>query len=120
MVAIFLDRMARDTPTRIFGTGTQTRDFVYVGDVVRAVLAAAGRDGRVFNVGTGLETSVNELHALCRKVSGSAREPEYVPARPGEALRSVVDPSLAGSELGWRAEVSLETGLRATWESLPS
>jgi UDP-glucose 4-epimerase len=117
VIAIFLDRMAQDDGTVIFGDGTQTRDFVYVGDVVRALLAAEGRGG-VFNVGTGLETSVNELHALCRRVSGSEHEPEYAPARPGDALRSVVDPSRAGRELGWRAEVSLEAGLRATWESL--
>jgi UDP-glucose 4-epimerase len=118
VIAIFLDRMANDTATQIFGDGKQTRDFVYVGDVVRAMLAAATRDGGVFNVGTGHETSVNELHALCRTVSGSTREPAYAPARPGDALRSVVDPSLAARELGWRAEVSLADGLRMTWESL--
>ena len=118
VIAIFLDRMAGDEPTRIFGDGEQTRDFVYVGDVVRAVLAAAGHDGGVFNIGTGSETSVNALHALCHSVSGSAREPEYAPARPGEALRSVIDPSLADRELGWRSEVSLEDGLRETWLSI--
>jgi UDP-glucose 4-epimerase len=120
VVAIFLNRMAKDAGTEIFGDGTQTRDFVYVGDVVRAMLAASSRGGGVFNVGSGLETSVNQLHALCRAVSGAGREPKYRPARPGDALRSVVDPSLAARELGWRAEVSLEDGLRATWESLGS
>ncbi len=115
VIAIFLDRMAHDAETRIFGDGEQTRDFVYVGDVVRAVLAAVGRDGGVFNVGTGIETSVNELHALCRSITGSTRAPTYAPARPGDALRSVIDPSLAARELGWHPEVSLEDGLRETW-----
>jgi UDP-glucose 4-epimerase len=115
VIAIFLDRMARDTPTTVFGDGEQTRDFVFVGDVVRAVLAGVGHVGGVFNVGTGIETSVNALHALCRSVSGSTRAPEYAPARPGDALRSVIDPSLAARELGWRPEVSLEDGLRETW-----
>jgi UDP-glucose 4-epimerase len=118
VVAIFLDRMIQDEPTRIFGTGAQTRDFVYVGDVVGALLAAAGRSGGVYNVGTGLETSVNELHALCGEVAGSTLEPEYVPPRAGEVLRSVLDPSLAARELGWQAKVSLETGLGATRQSL--
>jgi UDP-glucose 4-epimerase len=120
VIAIFLDRMAHDAATRIFGDGAQTRDFVYVGDVVQALLAAVGSDGGVFNVGTGLETSINELHAFCRAVTGSTREPEYAPARPGDALRSVVDPSRAARELGWRAEASLQEGLRATWEPLAS
>ena len=115
VIAIFLDRMAHDTPTTIFGDGEQTRDFVYVGDVVRAVLGAVGHGGGVFNIGTGVETSVNALHALCRSVSGSTRAPEYAPARPGDALRSVIDPTLAARELDWRPEVSLEDGLRETW-----
>src|SRR5262249_19756159 len=98
VIAIFLDRMAQDDGTVIFGDGTQTRDFVYVGDVVRALLAAEGRGG-VFNVGTGLETSVNELHALCRRVSGSEQKPEYAPARPGDALRSPPHPPPAPPHL---------------------
>jgi UDP-glucose 4-epimerase len=118
VIAIFLDRMAHGVETTVYGDGEQTRDFVYVGDVVRAVLAAAGRDGGVFNVGTGTETSINALHALCRSVSGSTRAPGYAPARPGDALRSVVDPSLAARELGWQPDVSLEDGLRETWLSV--
>jgi UDP-glucose 4-epimerase len=118
VIAIFLDRMMHDAPTRIFGTGAQTRDFVYVGDVVGALLAASGRSGGVYNVGTGSETSVNELHALCRAAAGSTLEPEHVPPRAGEVLRSVLDPSLAARELGWQAKVSLEAGLGATRQSL--
>lgn len=118
VVAIFLERMAAGEPTAIFGDGNQTRDFVYVGDVVRALLAAAGRPGGVFNVGTGVETSVNALHAACRRASGSTREPAYAPAREGDVVRSVIDPGRALRELGWRAEASLDDGLAATWASM--
>jgi len=118
VVAIFLEALAADRPTAIFGDGEQTRDFVYVKDIVRGVLAAAGHDGGVFNLGTGVETSVNALHEACLEAAGSSQAPEYRPARPGDALRSVVDPSLAGAELGWHAETSLAEGLRETWESL--
>ena len=115
VVAIFLDRMQAGESTTIFGDGDQTRDFIYVGDVVRAVLAAGGHDGGVFNVGTGVEQSINAVHAACRRVTGSDREPEYGPARAGDVLRSVIDPSLAAEELGWRAERDLDSGLRETW-----
>jgi len=118
VIAIFLERLAVGEETTIFGSGDQTRDFIYVGDVVRGVLAAAEHDGGVYNIGTGVETSVNELHAVCRRVTGIDREPVYAEARPGEIRRSVTDPGLAARELGWRAEQSLEDGLRLTWESL--
>jgi UDP-glucose 4-epimerase len=116
VIAIFLNRMREGAPTEIFGDGRQTRDFVYVGDVVDAVLAAVGHGGGVFNVGTGVETSVNDLHALCRLVTGVDREAELKPVRAGEVLRSVIDPSLAARELGWRPQHDLEAGLRKTWE----
>ena len=116
VVAIFIERLAAGEPTAIFGDGEQTRDFVYVGDVVDALLAAAGRDGGVFNVGTGEETSVDRLHELCRRVSGVDEPPRYEEARLGDARRSVLDVSLAERELGWRPRVSLEDGLRRTWE----
>jgi len=90
---------------------------VYVADVVRATLAAAERDGGVFNVGTGRETSVVELYELCRRVAGKDDlEAAFVPPRPGELQRSVLDISRAVDELGWRPEHSLEDGLRETWE----
>ena len=116
VIAIFLERMAAGEPARIFGDGEQTRDFVFVRDVVRALLAAVGHDGGVYNVGTGNETSVNRVHELCRSATGAEGEPEYRPARPGDVRRSVIDPALAERELGWRAETDLETGLRETWE----
>lgn len=116
VVAIFLRRLARGETCRIYGDGTQTRDYVYVGDVVRAGLAATGRDGGVFNVGTGRETSVLDLYAACLVVARSQSPAELAPARLGELQRSVLDVSLAARELGWRPETTLEDGLRATWE----
>jgi UDP-glucose 4-epimerase len=118
VVAIFFGRLAAGQRCRIFGDGLQTRDYVHVGDVTRATLAAVGRSGGVFNVGTGIETSVLELYELCRRAAGSEAEAELAPARPGEARRSVVDPSLAAVELGWHPTTSLEDGLHATWAAL--
>ena len=118
VVAIFLERMADGRPTAIFGDGEQSRDFVYVEDVVRALLAAAGRGNGIFNVGTGQETTVNRLHELCREVAGAAALPEHGPTRAGDARRSVLDARHAAQELGWEAKTSLEDGLRKTWASL--
>jgi UDP-glucose 4-epimerase len=118
VVAIFLGALAHEQAPRIFGDGRQTRDYVYAGDVARASLAAAGHAGGVFNVGTSLETSVVELYELCRGVAGSTLEAIEAPARLGELQRSVLDVSLAERELGWRPEVTLEDGLRLTWESI--
>jgi UDP-glucose 4-epimerase len=116
VVSIFLDALlARGTP-KIFGNGAQTRDYVFVGDVVRASLAAAERDGGVYNVGTGRETSVVELLELCQRIAGTRVDPAFMPARPGEIQRSVLDISRAVDELGWRPEHSLEDGLRETYE----
>jgi UDP-glucose 4-epimerase len=118
VVAIFLGALAEDGQPRIFGDGRQTRDYVYVGDVARATVAALGQEGGVFNVGTGEETSVLELYALCRSVTGSTVEALEAPPRLGELQRSVLDPTLAAAELGFTAIVGLEDGLRATWDWL--
>ncbi len=117
VVAIFFNRLLSGEQPKIFGDGSQTRDYVYVADVVRATLAAAEQDGGVFNVGTGRETSVVELYELCRRVAGKDEvEAVCAPPRPGELQRSVLDISRAVDELGWRPEHSLEDGLRETWE----
>ena len=117
VVAIFMRLLADGGQPRIFGDGTQTRDYVFVTDVVRATLAAAGHDGGgVFNVGTGLETSVVELYERIARVAGSDQEPEYAPARLGELQRSFLDIGQAERELGWRPEHSFDDGLRRTWE----
>jgi UDP-glucose 4-epimerase len=115
VVAIFLERMARGEETVIYGDGEQQRDFVYVGDVVAALLATVGRDGGPYNVGTGIATSVNELHAACRRAAGVAEEPTHREARLGDVVRSVIDPARAARELGWRAEVPLDEGIARTW-----
>ena len=117
VVAIFFNCFLAGTTPKIYGDGRQTRDYVYAGDVARATLAAGGRDGGVFNVGTGRETSVVELFELCRRVADKDDVAAvFAPARPGELQRSVLDISRAVDELGWRPERSLEEGLRETWE----
>jgi UDP-glucose 4-epimerase len=118
VIAIFMERMRAGAPTQIFGDGLQTRDFVYVADVVAAVLAAAEGGPGVYNVGTGVETSVVDLHARCQRVTGSQDEPAFEPPRPGDAQRSVIDPSLAAEELGWRPQHDLGEGLEATWRAM--
>jgi UDP-glucose 4-epimerase len=115
VVAIFMNRLREGEAPQIFGEGTQTRDYVYVGDVVAATLAAAEHAGGVLNVGTGVETSVLELYGRIQRVAGVEREPEFGEARPGELQRSVLDASLAKRELGWQPQHSLDEGLAATW-----
>lgn len=118
VVSIFLSHLLEGKAARIFGDGSQTRDYVYVGDVARAMLAATERSGGVYNVGTGVETSVVELYERCQQASGITLAPEHATARMGELQRSVLDCSLAASELGWRPELALTDGLRATWDWL--
>ena len=114
VIAILLERLAAGEPTMIFGDGTTTRDFVHVDDVVRALLLAAEHDGGVFNVGTGVETTIADLHALCERAVGVDAPPTYGPARAGDALRSVLDTSKASAELGFTAAVPLAEGIAAT------
>jgi UDP-glucose 4-epimerase len=118
VVAIFLGALARGEQARIFGDGLQTRDYVYVGDVAHATVAALSQRGGVFNVGTGRETSVVELYDLCARVAGSDAEAIHADPRLGELRRSFLDPSLAAAELGFTAMVGLEDGLQATWNSI--
>jgi UDP-glucose 4-epimerase len=120
VVAIFMNRLAAGETPRIFGKGTQTRDYVYVGDVVDATLAAAAHPGDVLNVGTGVETSVLDLYERIRRVTGIEREPEFAEARTGELQRSVLDSSQARRELGWEPRHSLDDGLAATWSWMSS
>jgi UDP-glucose 4-epimerase len=115
VVAIFLERLARGDETVIYGDGGQSRDFVYVDDVVDALLATVGRAGGPFNVGTGKDVTVGELHTACAAVAGVASEPRLEEARLGDVRRSVLDVSRIERELGWRARVSLDDGLHRTW-----
>ena len=117
VVAIFMGLLRDGGTPRMYGDGTQTRDYVFVRDVVQAMLAALGHDGGgVYNVGTGKETSVLELYEAIQQVSGLHREPELAPGRLGELQRSVLDPSLAARDLGWRPEAALPDGLAETWD----
>jgi UDP-glucose 4-epimerase len=117
VVSIFMGLLRDGGVPTIFGDGSQTRDYVFVRDVVRAMLAAHAHDaGGVFNIGTGAETSVLELYDAIQQASAVERTPAHAPARLGELQRSVLDPSLAERELGWRAEVELPAGLAQTWD----
>jgi UDP-glucose 4-epimerase len=121
VVAIFFDRMRAGGETEIFGDGEQTRDFVYVGDVVEAFLAAAvapSSAGGVFNVCSGVATSVLELHRLCAAAAGREQEPRFSPDRPGDLRHSVLDPARSDRELGWRARTALADGLSQTWAAV--
>jgi UDP-glucose 4-epimerase len=115
VVAIFCGRLLEKQPVTIFGEGKQTRDYVFVGDVVRANLAAieSPYTGAV-NIGTGVETSVNQLYAELAAVAGSSDKPTYAPGRPGEQQRSVISPARAHRELGWKPQVALREGLSQT------
>ena len=115
VVAIFLERMARGEETIIFGDGLHSRDFVYVGDIVAALLAATGRGGGPYNVGTGRDTTVAQLHEACARVAGSTAQPRLDAARLGDVRRSVIDSQLIERELGWAPQTSLDEGLARTW-----
>ena len=120
VIAIFCGALKEGKSPTIFGDGTQTRDYIYVGDVTAAALAAA--ESQVtgpINIGTGQETSVLELVDALRELSGNDDfQPELATARPGEVQRIAIDAGRAERELGWRAEVGLISGLRSTLDSI--
>jgi UDP-glucose 4-epimerase len=117
VVAIFADRLLRREPVTIFGDGGQTRDFVYVDDVVDAFVRAASRGGGlVCNIGTGKETSVNELYTTMAEQVGTVPAPVMAPLRQGELLRSSLDIERASIQLGWRPWTQLADGTRAVVE----
>ncbi len=122
-IPIFIDRILRRKPIPIFGDGEQTRDFIYVDDVVEAnLLAVRSGDigGEVFNCARGQEVSVNELVRLLFEIAGYEVPVEHLPPRPGDVRRSVGDVTLAEKRLGFRARVTLEEGLRRTFEYFAS
>ncbi len=115
VVAIFCGRLLEGKPCTINGPGKQTRDYVYVGDVARANLLAAEKGfAGALNIGTGVETDVNELYARLARAAGVEAAAVHGPAKPGEQSRSCVDPSAARVALGWRPEVTLDDGLART------
>ena len=116
VVAIFMGLLAAGGTPTIYGDGRQTRDYVYVGDVVRAVLAAGGSSaGGVYNVGTGVETSVLDLYDAVQRAAGVGREAAHAQPRLGELQRSVLDASLAAQRLEWIPSRALHDGLEETW-----
>ncbi|MGE0369366.1 MAG: NAD-dependent epimerase/dehydratase family protein, partial [Candidatus Dadabacteria bacterium] len=116
VVAIFCSRILSGGTCLIFGDGGQTRDYVYVGDVARAnVLALNSRSGS-YNIGTGVETSVNELASELGVASGQVFNTEYADARAGEVQRISLEAGLAEEVLGWEPRVFLDEGIRNTWE----
>ena len=119
VVAIFSGNLVAGRTSTINGSGEQTRDYVYVGDVARANVIALESEvpNGAYNIGTGIETSVNELYDLMCRLSRRNLPPERRPQPPGEQARSSVDPSRAAKVLNWRPEVDLSTGLKETLRS---
>ena len=119
VIAIFCGRLLGGERPTVFGDGKQTRDYIYVGDVVAAMLAAAeSRATGPINIGTGVETDVLELAAQLAELGDREDfEPEFADARPGEVQRISIDPGRAERELGWQTAVGLEQGLELTLDS---
>jgi len=124
VVAIFCDRMRREETPVVFGDGKQTRDFIFVGDVVAAIIAALsaegplaqdGAEGPAYNISTGLRTSVDELLMAVRVASHYFGPQLNEPAREGDILHSALDPSKSAAVFGWKAGVDVETGIAFTW-----
>jgi UDP-glucose 4-epimerase len=119
VIAIFCGHLIEGKRPTVFGDGLQTRDYVYVGDVVAANLAAAESDGTgAFNIGTGRQTSVIDLVEALGKLAGHEFEVEMAPPRPGEVQHIALDYSRAREELGYEPKVDLETGLKLTLDSV--
>lgn len=120
VIAIFCGLLKEGGRPTVFGDGKQTRDYIYVGDVVSAALAAGDSDATgPINIGTGKETDVLELIESLKGISGKENfEPEFAPERTGEVQQITIDASRAERELGWHAEMGLEEGLRVTLDSI--
>ncbi len=116
VVSIFIGRLLAGEPITIYGDGLQERDYVFVGDIVRANLAVLTKgENAIFNIATGTATSVNTLYQKLNQIHGLAPKPTYAPARSGELLRSVLDASLAQAQLSWHPATSLDQGLEKTY-----
>ncbi|UXA06853.1 GDP-mannose 4,6-dehydratase [Mycobacterium sp. SMC-2] len=118
VVAIFAQALLSGKPTKVFGDGGKTRDYVFVDDVVDAFVKAAGEagGGQRFNIGTGVETSDRQLHSAVAAAVGGPDDPEFHPDRLGDLRRSCLDIGLAEKVLGWRPRVELDDGVRRTVE----
>ncbi|MEW9555747.1 NAD-dependent epimerase/dehydratase family protein [Nonomuraea sp. NPDC050783] len=118
VVSIFTDALLNGTPTVVYGDGTQTRDYVYVEDVVDGFARACGQrgDGRRFNLGTGIQTTDRRLHSLIADAAGAPDKPGFAPPRLGDLPAMAVDPVPAHEGLGWQPRTDLTTGLKQTVE----
>jgi UDP-glucose 4-epimerase len=120
VISIFMDCAMNGKPTTIFGDGRQVRDFVYVGDIVDALVAAAQSDVEldVFNIGRGIETSVNDLFKTIRDITGNNQPAHYEPPRMGDVLVSCSNPSKIKERIGYTAKWTLKEGLNELFEDL--
>jgi UDP-glucose 4-epimerase len=117
VVSIFIGKFLAHQPVRIYWDGEQTRDYVFVTDVARANLAALERgSGEAYVIGTGVKTSVNEIHRALVSISGFEAPVERAPRRPGDARDAQFDAARAREQLGWSPSTSLDEGIRATYE----
>jgi len=118
VVAIFAQALLEGRPTKVFGDGSNTRDYVFVDDVVDAFVRASGEqgNGQRFNVGTGVETSDRQLHSAVAAAVGAPDAPEFHPPRLGDLKRSCLDISRGADVLGWRPQVALADGVTRTVE----
>lgn len=117
VVAIFSGKMLNSEEVNIFGDGEQVRDYVYVGDVVKAnILCLENGDNEIFNIGTGKSASVNRLFSEMKELTHYSKKAVYKPPRAGELIRSSLDVGKAEQKLGWKAEVNLREGLKKTIE----
>jgi UDP-glucose 4-epimerase len=116
VVSIFTDALLAGRPTKVYGDGTQTRDYVYVLDVVDAFARAAGEagGGGRFNVGTGLQTTDRDLHTLVAEAAGAPDDPEFAPPRLGDLPAMSVDPAATREALGWEPTTALAEGIAET------
>ncbi|BBX13199.1 UDP-glucose 4-epimerase [Mycobacterium novum] len=116
VVAIFAQALLQGAPTKVFGDGSNTRDYVFVDDVVDAFVRASGPagDGQRFNVGTGVETSDRQLHSAVAAAVGAPDDPEFHPPRLGDLKRSCLDVARAREVLGWQPRVALADGVART------
>jgi len=114
VIAIFIRNLLKNERPTIFGNGNQKRDFIFVKDVVKANILAMDGDNKIFNVGTGRMTSINELFKILKKITNSNLDPIYDEKRMGDVQRVCLDITRIKKELNWKPEHELESGLSET------
>ncbi len=115
VIAIFINNMMKEQTVTVFGNGEQTRDYVYVADIVAANSRALTVEGSgIFNLGTETEASVLEIHSILKEIFSTTKEPVFAEKRTGEVFRSALNCSAAQSALGWKATISLKEGIAKT------